>query len=130
MANRPNGATPGRPIPAPKLRTLQTHPSNPLQRICFRRPRARGPSNVLAFNLFVLTLLVLAVVGVMVWLAARPALRRMNEDCERIDAVKEAQRVEAEREREIEARLHAQAVKEVEEEFPHLHETQGSNDNH
>jgi flagellar biosynthesis/type III secretory pathway M-ring protein FliF/YscJ len=85
---------------------------------------------VLATNLFIATLTLLLVIGVIAWLAARPALRRMSEDCERIDAVKEAQRAEEEREREMEARLRARAVKEVEEEFPRLHEIEGSNDHH
>lgn len=83
---------------------------------------------MLAENLFVVTLALLLVVGVVAWYAARPYLRRLNEDCERNDAAEAAQRADEAKERALESRLRSQAVKEVEADFPTLHEDQGSNE--
>jgi flagellar biosynthesis/type III secretory pathway M-ring protein FliF/YscJ len=82
---------------------------------------------LLAFNALVVTLLILLMIGgALAWFVGRPLMRRVDKVCERADEDQEARARWEQLEREEEARLRVKAEQEIDEQFPHLHEGQGS----
>jgi hypothetical protein len=79
--------------------------------------------SLLAVNAFLFLLFAVALIGAgAYWLIARPVLTRVDKACDVIDKEQELREAQERLEKEEVARYRAQAEKELNDEFPRLHE--------
>jgi hypothetical protein len=76
---------------------------------------------LLAVNAFLLTLVVVVLIGGAIWLVlGRPLFRAVNKACDDLDKEREARAMHERLEQQEEARHRVQAEQELEEQIPHL----------